>query len=74
MQAILTGILADRLFGAAGVAVGFVLNVVVFFVLAEAMPKTWAVQHPERAALLTRRGTDAALVVVPAAAPDLPRA
>jgi len=57
-QAFLTTLLADRLFGAKGVAVGFVLNVVVFFVVAEAMPKTWAVLSSERAALLTARGTD----------------
>jgi magnesium and cobalt exporter, CNNM family len=54
-QAFLTTILADRLFGAVGVIVGFVLNVVVFFVLAEALPKTWAVLHSERAALATAR-------------------
>ncbi len=57
-QAFLTTLLADRLFGAKGVAVGFVLNVVVFFVVAEAMPKTWAVLSAERAALLTARSTD----------------
>ncbi|MGA0863693.1 MAG: hemolysin family protein, partial [Ilumatobacteraceae bacterium] len=34
---------------------GVVLNVVVFFVFAEAVPKTYAVQHPERAALSTSR-------------------
>ena len=37
---------------ASGVAVAIVVEVVVIFVLAEAAPKTWAVQHPERAALL----------------------
>ena len=41
------------LFGPLGVAIGIVLNVVVLFVLAEAAPKTWALQHTERAALLT---------------------
>src|SRR5687768_2347486 len=54
-QAFLTTLVADSLFGAAGVAVGFVLNVIVFFVLAEAMPKTWAVLSAERAALFTAR-------------------
>ena len=39
----------------AGVFVAFVLNVVVFFVLSEAMPKTWAVLTAERAALATAR-------------------
>jgi putative hemolysin len=56
-QAFLTTILADRLFGAIGVVIGFALNVVVFFVLAEALPKTWAVLHSERAALVTARPT-----------------
>jgi putative hemolysin len=57
-QAFLTTLLADRLFGAKGVAVGFVLNVIVFFVLTEAVPKTWAVLSAERAALFTARPTE----------------
>ena len=57
-QAFLTSLLADRLFGATGIVVGFLLNVIVFFVLAEAMPKTWAVLSAERAALLTARPTE----------------
>ena len=36
------------------------VNVVVVFVLAEAAPKTWAVQHPERAALVAARPVAAA--------------
>jgi putative hemolysin len=55
VQATLTGIVAGRLFGAAGVVVGVVLNVIVFFVLAEAVPKTYAVLYPERAARVTAR-------------------
>lgn len=55
VQATLTGVVAGRLFGPAGVAVGVILNVVVFFVFAEAVPKTYAVQHPERAGLSTSR-------------------
>ena len=54
-QAFLTSILADRLFGAWGVVGAFVVNVVVFFVVAESMPKTWAVLHTERAGLGTAR-------------------
>ena len=54
-QAFLTTILADSLFGAWGVVGAFVVNVVVFFVLAESMPKTWAVLHTERAGLATAR-------------------
>jgi len=55
VQATLTGYVAGRVFGAAGLVVGVILNVIVFFVLAEAVPKTYAVQHSERAALLTAR-------------------
>ncbi|MCE2735687.1 MAG: hemolysin family protein [Acidimicrobiaceae bacterium] len=55
IQATLTGVVAGRLFGAVGVAVGVVLNVVVFFVFAEAVPKTYAVLHSDRAALSTSR-------------------
>lgn len=55
VQATLTGLVAGRLFGGVGVAVGVALNVVVFFVLAEAVPKTYAVLHPERAALIAAR-------------------
>ncbi len=55
VQATLTGIVAARLFGTAGVVVGVVLNVIVFFVLAEAVPKTYAVLYPQRAALMSAR-------------------
>ena len=55
VQATLTGLVAGNAFGAAGVVVGVVLNVVVFFVLAEAVPKTYAVLYPERAALIAAR-------------------
>lgn len=55
VQATLTGIVAGRLFGPAGVAVGVLLNVVVFFVLAEAVPKTYAVLYPQRSALMSAR-------------------
>ena len=52
VAATLVGILAENLFGALGVAVAAAVEVVVIFVLAEALPKTYAVQHPERASLL----------------------
>ena len=55
VQATLTGIVAGRLFGGVGVVIGVTLNVVVFFVLAEAVPKTYAVLHPDRAALISAR-------------------
>jgi CBS domain containing-hemolysin-like protein len=55
VQATLTGIVAGSLFGGVGVAIGVTLNVIVFFVLAEAVPKTYAVLYPDRAALLAAR-------------------
>ncbi len=55
VQATLTGILAARLWGTIGVIVGVALNVLVFFVLAEAVPKTYAVLYPQKAALATAR-------------------
>jgi CBS domain containing-hemolysin-like protein len=64
-QAFLTSILADRLFGTVGVIVAFALNVVVFFVLAEAVPKTYAILHPERAALLSTPVTSALVAFPP---------
>lgn len=64
VQATLTGVVAGRLFGATGVIIGVVLNVLVFYVLAEAVPKTYAVLYPERASLLTARPT-LALVAFP---------
>jgi CBS domain containing-hemolysin-like protein len=59
VQATLTGIVSGRLFGAWGVAIGVTLNVIVFFVLAEAVPKTYAVIHSERAAQITARPVNA---------------
>jgi CBS domain containing-hemolysin-like protein len=55
VQATLTGILSARLWGTIGVIVGVALNVLVFFVLAEAVPKTYAVLYPQKAALATAR-------------------
>jgi putative hemolysin len=53
VQATLTGIVAADLFGGVGVAIGTFINVVVVFVLAEAAPKTWAIEHPDKAALIS---------------------
>ncbi len=53
VQATLVGVVAERLFGALGVAIATFVNVVVVFVVAEAAPKTWTLQHPERAATLS---------------------
>ena len=52
VAATLVGILAKDLFGALGVAVAAAVEVVVIFVLAEALPKTYAVQHADRASLV----------------------
>lgn len=53
VQATLTGVVSNRLFGVPGVAIGVTLNVIVFFILAEAVPKTYAVLYSARAATLT---------------------
>lgn len=53
LQATLTGIVAGRMFGTTGIVVGVLANVVVFFLLTEALPKTYAVLHPLRCATLT---------------------
>lgn len=55
VQATLMGIVSGRLFGPAGVAVGVVINVMLFFVLAEAVPKTYALLNPVRGATTTAR-------------------
>ena len=55
VQAVLTGVVANQLFGATGVVIGTILNVGLFFVMTEALPKTWAVLYPERGALLSAR-------------------
>ena len=52
VAATFVGILAERFFGALGVAVATAAEVVVIFVLAEAVPKTYAIQHSDRVALL----------------------
>jgi CBS domain containing-hemolysin-like protein len=49
----LVGVLADHLFGALGFIVAIAAEVVVIFVFAEAAPKTWAIQHTEKAALIS---------------------
>jgi putative hemolysin len=53
VAATLVGVIAARLFGAFGVAAATVFEVVVIFVAAEAVPKHWAVSHPDRAALFS---------------------
>jgi len=53
VQTALTTLVTERLFGTAGLVVGLVVNIVLVFVFTEAIPKTWAVQHTEQAALAT---------------------
>jgi putative hemolysin len=53
VAATLVGVVAGHLFGGLGVAVATIFEVVVIFIFAEAAPKTWAVQHAERAALIS---------------------
>lgn len=52
VAASLLGAVAERRFGAVGFIISIAFEVIVIFVFAEAIPKTWAVQHPERAALV----------------------
>jgi CBS domain containing-hemolysin-like protein len=47
----LVGLLAERLFGVYGFVAAIVVEIVVFFVLAEVAPKTYAIQHTDIAAL-----------------------
>ncbi len=49
--ATVTGILADRWFGSLGVTVASIGLTVLLFIYGEAIPKTFAVQHPDRVAL-----------------------
>jgi putative hemolysin len=51
VAATLVGVVAAHAFGGWGVVIATVFEVVVIFVVAELAPKTWAIQHTERAAL-----------------------
>jgi CBS domain containing-hemolysin-like protein len=53
VSATLVGIVAEHLFGPWGVFLGIVFEVFIIFVFFEAVPKNWAVQHADRAALLS---------------------
>ena len=50
-SATLIGVLLEGAAGTLGVVIGIVLQIVLFFVIGEVAPKTFAVQHTERAAL-----------------------
>ncbi|MGA7835639.1 MAG: CNNM domain-containing protein, partial [Acidimicrobiales bacterium] len=53
VSATMVGVLAGHLFGAAGVFIATAGEVIVIFVAFEAIPKNFAVQHPDEAALAT---------------------
>ncbi len=55
VQSTMLGVLASRLLGGWGVVGATALNVTLFFVVAEVAPKTWAIQHTDRAALIAAR-------------------
>lgn len=65
VAATLVGVVSSRLFGAFGVAIATAFEVIVIFVFAEAMPKTWAVQHSESAALVAAPFVSALVKVPP---------
>ena len=51
ISATLLGIVLEPRFGTLGVAIGMVIEITVVFTFAEVAPKTFAVQHAERAAM-----------------------
>jgi magnesium and cobalt exporter, CNNM family len=53
VSATMVGVIAGHLFGAGGVLVATAAEVVVIFVMFEAVPKNFAVQHPDASALFT---------------------
>jgi CBS domain containing-hemolysin-like protein len=64
-QTALTTVFAERVFGSLGVVLALVVNVAMVFVITEAAPKTWAVQHLDRAALLSARPVQAFVSLPP---------
>ncbi len=51
VSATLVGVVAGHIFGPWGIAIATVFEILVIFVLAEAVPKNWAVRRSDRAAL-----------------------
>src|SRR5947209_5425838 len=52
VSANLTGVLLEQHFGTLGFVLGIVVEIAVFFVFFEVVPKTFAIQHTDRAVLL----------------------
>ena len=50
-SASLLGALLERSFGGAGLFIGLVIQILLYFVIGEVAPKTYAIQNPDRAAL-----------------------
>jgi CBS domain containing-hemolysin-like protein len=59
VAATLVGVLASRWFHSIGIVVATVFEVIVVFVVFEAIPKNYAVRHPDRAALFAAPVVDA---------------
>lgn len=59
VAATLVGVLASRWFPGVGIIVATVFEVIVVFVVFEAIPKNYAVRHPDRAALFAAPVVDA---------------
>ena len=53
VAATMVGVVAAHAFGGLGVVAATAFEVIVIFIVAELAPKTWAVQHSDRAALST---------------------
>jgi CBS domain containing-hemolysin-like protein len=65
VQSTLLGVLASRVVGGWGVVGATVLNVTLFFVVAEVAPKTWAIQNTDRVALAVARPVKALAGLAP---------
>ncbi|MEO9223576.1 MAG: DUF21 domain-containing protein, partial [Acidimicrobiales bacterium] len=65
IETALAAVIGLRLFGTAGLAVALAANVCIAFVVTEAAPKTWAVQHLDRAALMAARPVHALVAFPP---------
>jgi magnesium and cobalt exporter, CNNM family len=59
VAATLVGVLASRWFGPLGIVIATIAQVIIVFVVFEAVPKNWAVRHTDRAALFAAPVIDA---------------